>query len=76
MRKGHPIDVIIRKKPILQELSDDLPFERADIVAKSATIGALKYFKPGQLLIKTTNLASLASANPSLMSLSFSTCRI
>ena len=60
-RKGHPIDIIIRKKTILQELTEDLPFERADIISKSATIGSLKDLKPGQLLTLTAMVSNLSS---------------
>ena len=50
-RQGHPVDIIIRKKTALKEVSaGNLSFDRLATPTQSSTIGSLLEFKPGQLL--------------------------
>lgn len=50
-RDGYPVDIIIQeKKSKLEELQNNLNFERADFAPKSLIIGSLKDIRPNQML--------------------------
>lgn len=63
-RKGHPVDVIIRKRTRIDELSEALPFTRRDIFAskgKTTSIGSLKDVQAGQLLSVSALVTNLSA---------------